>query len=692
MKIKFFKTFLAWMVITIAVTYSSCDYLSIEGYVDKQLQLDSVFKQLRYLEAYMWGATNYLPGDEGAIFTGGYTPGPMATDEAFTLLSESTYQGMGYVMGNISSTNLGNFNNWHTWYQAIRQCNTVLQRMGECVDCLPDTDFPRILGYTKFIRAYAYYLILMNYGPFINVGDEVVANNEQVEFYDKPRDLYDDCVEYVCGQFEEAAKNLPIKHAIIDYGRPTRGAAYALVARLRLQHASEQFNGGTSARLNFGSWRRSYDDQHYIQQTYDPRRWAVAAAACKRVIYMEDIPGVKYYKLHKYDLYDHQGFGLPQNVTSDPNYYNDWNDDPFAEGVEGGAHGICPYHSYVTMFNGEAVMTSNPEFIWACQSRAMLNSTQTAFPFTVNGSSGLGITQKIIDAYSMVDGRSIYDSSNEYPYNETEFLMIEDDENGNPIEYMNPFLQYRLYGGVNNMYVNREARFYASIGFSGCFWENRSSSQVGIYDYIAHYYVDSPDGKEGVATNPERYPITGYVLKKWVHPSDAWIGAGASRFNKPYPIIRYAEILLGYAEALNQIDGSYEIEMDGKKETFTRDKNHIRRAFNAVRYRAGLPGLNEADLESPSYVYEKIKNECMIEFLCENRRYFDVRRWGDYYATESIPITGMNTNGNREIYFQRTVPSTTRIVRRVVDRKMIFLPLPNIETKRLQKFDQNPGW
>jgi len=685
-KLNFLKTLVLWMMLAISAVYSSCNYLSIEGYVDKQLQLDSVFTELRYLEAYMWGATTYLPRDEGTIFIGGYTPGPMATDEAFTLLPESTFQGMSFVLGSINANNLGNFNNWHQWYMAIRQCNTVLYRMGECRDCNPVLDLPRIVAYTKFMRAYAYYLLLMNYGPFINIGDEVVPNNEAVEFYDRPRELYDDCIEYVCKQFEEAAPDLPLTQSIIDYGRPTKGAALALVARLRLQHASEQFNGGTSAKLNLGTWTRSSDGKHYIQQTPDPKRWAVAAAAAKRVIDMRGMEG-RLYKLHTYKLYDHLGFSQPEGVTSDPNFYNDWNDDPWNE-EEGGAHGICPYHSYSTMFNGESVMTSNPEFIWAMQSYAIRNSTQYVFPFVINGSSGIGVPQKIIDAYEMVDGRSIYNAGTEYPYDETEFFSIEDEDSPG---YIFPFLDYRLYEGVNKMYVNREARFYASIGFSGAYWACKSATEQQYKDYIARYYADQPDGKEMVE-NPDRYPITGYVLKKWVHSNDAWMGAGANRFNKPFPMIRYAEMLLAYAEAMNNLTGNYEVEMDGVKQIYSRDVTEIKRAFNAVRYRAGLPGLNDEELGDRQLVMEKIKKEYMIEFLCENRRYFDVRRWGDYYSSESAPILGMNVNGTRESYYQRTIPTTTRINRRVVDRRMIFLPLPNLETKRLHLFDQNPGW
>jgi len=149
---------------------------------------------------------------------------------------------------------------------------------------------------------------------------------------------------------------------------------------------------------------------------------------------------------------------------------------------------------------------------------------------------------------------------------------------------------------------------------------------------------------------------------------------------------------LAYAEALNQLDNSYTINVDGTGQLFDRNTAEIKWAYNLVRYRAGLPGLTDTDLGNPELVLEKIKRERMVEFLYENHRYFDVRRWGDYDVSESESIMGMNTSGNIDTYFQRVVLPSSRVAQRIVDRKMIFLPIPKVEMKRLPSFDQNPGW
>jgi hypothetical protein len=659
-------------ILIAVLIFASCrDYLSIDRYIDEQLKYDSIFANKRYIEAHMWDAASRFP-DEGAILGGSdmYTPGPMATDEAFTLLSTGEFLGMAFVTGALDADNLGNLNKWKLYYQIIRQCNTILLRIDEASDW-KNTERTRVLAYTRFIRAYAYYNLLVNWGPVVILYDEIPNNNEEMAYYDRPRDLYDECMEYICSEFETAAKDLPEKAtSIMDFGRPTKGAAYALVARLRLMHASPLYNGGRAAKLYFGNWTRKVDGQHYIAQNPDPKRWAVAAAAAKRVMDLT-IGGAPAYKLHTIEA-DDDSWTLPEDVVvADPNYRQ-----PFPDG----AAGIDPYRSYAEMFDGETVIYTNPEYIWVRTSSSITRYTQRSFPYSGNGQNAMCVTQKIIDAYEMADGRERTNSSVEYPYSETGFT-----------ESMKEFSGYRLNAGVHNMYVNREMRFYASIGFSECYWPC-ISAESSFRGLTVRYYNDDANGKSG-ATDPTNYPITGYVIKKYINPIDAWVGTTARRLTKAFPIIRYAEILLSYAEALNSLGSeSYTIEVDGVSQTFFRDVNEIKKYINQVRYRSGLPGLTDSELTDANLVLSKIKKERMIEFLYENRRYFDIRRWGDYEESEGRTIMGMNTAGSKDSYYQRVIPASTRIANRVVNRKMHFLPIPKTELKRIPSFDQNPGW
>lgn len=658
------KFWIALLFFVVLFSTSCRKYLVVDDYFGDELKLDSVFAQSRHVKAYLWGTAGMFP-DEGNILLNSHTPGPFATDEGFTAFSTSPgYNGIRFVLGEINASNLFTLNTWGNYYKIIRKCNTIVSRIDEAKDMKNEDRF-YILAHARFMRAYAYYNILVDFGPPILLGDEIIESNAALKDYDRPRSTYDEAVEYICSELETAAKFLPSSIPLVEFGLPTKGAAYGLIARIRLIHASPLYNGGQAARSYFGAWRRKSDGKQYVSQTYDEKRWAVAAAAARRLI-ENSVAGT--FRLHTVPS-DSETPALPEGVTSDPNYYQEW---------PNGAKGIDHYRSYSEMFNGEAVIPVNSEYIWARRSGATVNNTRMSFPEKLEGYNGNSITQKVIDAYTTIDGRDINNSSSAYPYTETGFT------NATKV-----FSGYRLNAGISNMYANREARFYASIGFSGAFWPMTSSTSSGYYNQTIEYYFDSPNGKGSISSKTD-YPITGYVLKKFIHPTDAWGGTNARRMDKAFPTIRYAEILLSYAEALNNLTGSHTIELDGETHTYSRDMNEIKKAFNQIRYRAGIPGITGN--EDASTFQRLLEKERMIEFLFENRRYYDVRRWGIMEDVESEPIRGMNVDGSKEVFFTKSIPNTSRIGARIVNKRLALLPLPLNEVRLLPSLDQNPGW
>jgi hypothetical protein len=661
--------------------FGSCrDFLNIDNYFSDELKLDSVFAQKRYSEAYLWGAVAGFP-DLARFYRNPYTPGPYATDESFSLAGTTEYEGLAYVLGEINADNISgeNIGRWDDLYKIIRKCSTFLLRVDEANDWETVAEKNQLTGYARFFRAFAYYSILVDFGPPILLGDEIVESNEPIEYYDRPRCLYDEAVEYICSELEEAAKLLPMKQMLIDFGRPTKGAAYGLIARLRLIHASPAFNGGTAAHTYFGNWTRKVDGKHYIQQEYDESRWALAAAAAKRVMDMQDA-GRQLYNLHTVDANDETP-KLPEGVTSDPDYYAEY---------PTGAANIDPYHSYADMFNGEAVGSINPEFVWGCTSDELRDMNRRSFPVETSDWSENCVPQKIIDNFRMVDGQTIYTSDQ---YTESGFMSEPKYFSGyilNPNSTSGVGLQ--TPATVSKMYDNREARFYACIGFCECYWPMSSATTSGRHDLVVRYYYDSPNGKLTAYAANGIFPVTGYVTKKFVHPIDAFNGENARQMPKAFGIIRYAEILLSYAEALNNLTGTHNVKIGDEEYTVSKDVEAMKRAFNQVRHRAGLPGASADELSNPVTFFELIKQERMIELLHENRRYYDVRRWGIYLEEDSQLITGMNTEATKENFYQRVVVNTVRASTRVVDKKMMFLPIPRNEVRRMPSFDQNPGW
>ncbi|MGI6243977.1 MAG: RagB/SusD family nutrient uptake outer membrane protein [Prevotella sp.] len=667
----------------LGLTSISCgDYLNIDGYFDDEFNIDSAYANARYIEAYMWGAAAMFP-DESNTIRFGYTPGPMSTDEGLNGLTgggaSNVYYGMDFATGRITPDFYGdshpNLNQWNNYYKIIRKANNVLANLDTPKD-LTTSDRLRIEGYTRFIRAYAYYNLLVDYGPPILLGDEVVNTNEELSYYDRPRSTYDEAMEYVCSEFEKAGDLMPADVGILNFGRPTKGAAYAMVARLRLIHASPLFNGGAVANAYYGNWKRKTDGENYVSQTYDEKRWALAAAAAKRVIDMG-----------MYQLYtvkaNESTKPLPEGVTSDPDYYK-----PYPQG----AAGIDALHSYSDIFTGEAVSSINKELIWA-RNTDYLNSTinKGAFPPSLGGWGRFCVTQKVVDAYLMEDGRTKEEALGDTYFEKVSDLPEQGKFEDLFTEKAKNFSGYTLNAGVYKMYDHREMRFYASVGFNEAVWSALSSTNSNMH--TAKYYYQDEDGRGGVTATSPNYPITGYVIKKWAHPYDAFLGTGARRIPKAYPIIRYAEILLSYAEALNNLTTTHTVQLGGKEYTLSRDENEIKKSFNLVRYRAGLPGLRQEELKNPELLQKAIERERMVEFLWENRRFYDIRRWGGYEESEREPIRGMNPDGaTPEAYYRRTIPATSSFLTRVVDKKLIWLPIPRTEMRRLPSLDQNPGY
>lgn len=648
---------------------SSCNYLNVDDYFTDTLGYDSIFQKKYNLRQYLWGTAALFP-DEGSLWGSSYTPGVVGSDETLIQWTEQEFSGLAFTLGHITPDNLGSMNIWPAMYKIIRKSNMILSRIKECGD-LTASEEREIVGYAHFMRGYAYCHILQNFGPIVIVGDEPMETNETPEYYNKFRSTFDESVDYICNELEIAAKYMPLNVTNTQFGRPTKGAAYGLIARLRLQQASPMFNGGSAAKTTFGTWKRSVDNVYYVSQTPDERKWAVAAHAAKRVIDM----GL-------YDLYtvksDKNTPVLPGN-TSDPNY----NKLDYPKG----ALGIDPYKSYKEMFSGEALAQKNMEYVWGRFSGGVQSYIKHSYPVgNLGGWNGMGIPQKFVDAYYMADGRDISSPSAEYPYSEDGYTTAH-----------KTFSGYELRSGTFNMYNNREARFYACIGFSGCLWPCNSTNDATKKNAMVYYWKGATGngaaGKDMTDSNVTNYTLTGYVTKKFIHQDDAMAGAEGTVLQKSFGIIRYAEILLSYVEALNNLTTSHTITFEDESTgTYSRNEDEMAKYFNMVRYRAGLPGLTAEELQTQSALFDVIVRERMIEFLQENRRYFDVRRWGIYLDVDKEPVVGMNMDGYKEEFFSRTIVNHLNVRSRVTDKKMVFLPISRSETRKVPLLDQNPGY
>ena len=645
-----------------------CDYLNVDEYFEDTFKEDSIFSSETHVRQYYNGAVNLLP-NEAEIYEHNYydcaLPGVTGSDEAIAPgytwggLAPIRYAGTMLTTGDIDFTS-GEFNVWGSCYKVIRKCNTIFSRIDE----VPMNTFDRIefKAEVRFLRAYAYFWLYRNYGPALLLGDDILDVNADADYYKVYRSTMDETADYICTELEKAAEDLPVKTSSDMVYAPTRGAALALTSRIRLQQASPLFNGGDVARRYYSDFVRKSDGEHYISQTYDESKWAVAAAAAKKIIDM-----------NQYQLYVVEDGGLYASKFLSPDV------KPYPEGPGG----IDPFHSYIDQFNGEALAYTNPELIWGTD-RNIGGFSGNTFPLQYGGNGTVSVPQRMVDMYLMVDGRDINNSSMEYPYENRPYdrnCVTTADKIISPDSYI-------IKAGTYKAYDNREPRFYANIAFSHSYWFMNSCTDSNRKNIAADYYSGGNSGKSRAAYSGVYY-VTGYTCRKWVHPRDARTGSGALIVPKVYPILRYAEVLLNYAEALNNLTTSYTI--DGK--TYGRDVTEIANAFNLVRYRAGLPGLTSEELASREKVQELIQRERAVEFFHEGLRFYDVRRWGIVEDLERQPLTGCNADvAEWAGFYAPTLIQYASIRERTFDRKMILLPIQKDELRKVPTLDQNPGW
>ena len=202
--LRYLKHLIIVAFIALYCSMSSCNYLNVDDYFMDTLGYDSIFQNKLNLQQYLWGTAAFFY-DEGAIWGSTYTPGVVGSDEAFTMWDHDEYPGTQFVLGNINPDNLMSMNVWPQMYKIIRKTNLIFQRIDECKD-LTTLEEREILGYAHFMRAYAYYHILMNFGPVVLIGDETLETNEKPEYYNRERATYDESVD--CASAFAAGKSL----------------------------------------------------------------------------------------------------------------------------------------------------------------------------------------------------------------------------------------------------------------------------------------------------------------------------------------------------------------------------------------------------------------------------------------------------------------------------------------------------
>ena len=183
-------------------------------------------------------------------------------------------------------------------------------------------------------------------------------------------------------------------------------------------------------------------------------------------------------------------------------------------------------------------------------------------------------------------------------------------------------------------FKNRDTRLYASILFPTNPWDRYSTGYAFAW------------GKGG--NNNSK---TGYNFRKLADPAYSAVEFDGAQ---DFQIIRYAEILLSYAEAKNEASGP---------------DASIYSALDDIRDRAGMPGVDQTVYNTKDKLRQLIRNERRIELAGEGQRFQDIRRWNI-----------------ADVVMKNTYDITNNIVQeRNWDAKFIKMPYPQ------SAIDHNPN-
>lgn len=122
-------------------------------------------------------------------------------------------------------------NHWQYLYELVHRSNTVIRNVAQMP--ISPTTIDRTIGEAKFLRALAYFRMLNCWGG-VPYYDESCDINEQFASLNSPRCSEEELRSHIIDDLNEAIEKLPVKWNAEDYGRVTKGAAYALRGKVYL--------------------------------------------------------------------------------------------------------------------------------------------------------------------------------------------------------------------------------------------------------------------------------------------------------------------------------------------------------------------------------------------------------------------------------------------------------------------------
>lgn len=604
MKIKNIYTAL---FLSLSLTQFSCS-----KYLDKQpedmLTMDDVWASRNQSQAYLSSVYSFIP-DEAAMQNNYNMTG--VSDEADFVWDAAWAGQMNRGNWNVSS---GFYDKWKSFYQGIRSATVFINNIDKNNDPTLSVDIRNSWKQeAKALRAIYYFYLIRQYGPVVLLPEDplsVDASNADLQL---PRNPFDDCIKYVTNELDAVLNDPALPQTFTndkDKGRIDKRTVMGFKSRALLLAASPLWNGNP----DYAGFKNA-DGTQLVNPAYNAEKWKLAADASKALI-------------------DAMPLGLFKKIPTGGTSF-----DPF--------------------FSVRDVLLDrwNQEVIYCRPQMASSNAAdgweRHCAPRFVNGWNGVGVSQQMIDAYFMSNGKKINEDGSGY---------TEQGFEANAGKYTK--------AGTHKMYSNREPRFYASVIYNGADWIYKEDGRPA---QTVELFFAGNCGKKG----SHDHSVTGYLVCKNISPNSnlvEWTGALRSLV-----MMRLAEIYLNYAEAVNE----------WKDDQASREE--AAKYIDLIRERAGIPALDINKKASKESMRQAIRDERRVELAFENFRAWDTRRWKIAEQTDSSPLMGMNVDAGTslkdEAFYKRTVEET-----RIFKKNYYLWPIPQSEIVRNRACIQNPGW
>lgn len=432
------------------------------------------------------------------------------------------------------------------------------------------------------------------------------------------RDTYEDCVDYIISECDNI-----ISSNILPRRRTGRDYGRISEAACRALKSRVLLYG--ASQLQNGIEDKYAPTLEYKEllgyPVYDMERWRIAYEAARDVIALNEYRLFEWHRTGSANddkSESEKGWGF-YAVTSMASDFMNFTVNEDGEYLKGGA--FCEIILDKTASKG--------------------NSRERGYGPPSSGGSGESgyIYKELADAFPMIDGKAIGES---------------------PLAY-----------DVFKPALNRDPRFNNSVLFDGGYF------CTGVSKYEP---VKISQGVGAVLDAVHKGTPTGYYVKKTVSRAtcgNSFIGVPQSR-----PLIRYAEILLNYAEAANEYYGP------DHQDAYT----NVYDVLKAIRKRAGI--LKGADNMyglkanmTQEEMREAIRLERRIELAFEGHRFFDVRRWKIAEQTENKMMHGLEITVNEDATKSW---QEFEVAKHVFRTAMYYWPLPYDEVVKSSDLIQNP--